>query len=133
MSDTRYSRIAARPNSLAEARRIDSAARKADERFNARQSCGQIMSDADAKAKAKALGLVAKRSHTCDRSRSGRAIAIRVQCEVWKVHRFWIPGLGSGDSYTNGVFGKTWEEAFRRHAIREVDRRLAREREARGS
>lgn len=108
--------------------RADKLARAADERWERERAATGRMDDKTAKAKAADMGFYANREHTCGRSKSGYATNIGTVCRIWETRRYTIPGFGSGDSLSNPVSGKTWEEAFKRRAIRDVDARLAKER-----
>jgi hypothetical protein len=124
----RYAGIRARPDTPAERARIDALARKADERWELERAARGRMTDADARRVAAEHGWAVRRDHGCDRSPAGRAVRIRVSCEVWTVvRRYTIPGLGSGQSLDEGVYGRTWEEAFKlarcRVKLRELNRR----------
>lgn len=123
----RYSGIAAAPNTEAERRRIDEAARKADAKWAASREAAGRMADAEAHVAANAAGWVAKRSHSCDRSKTKRATRIRTTCQVWThVSTIGIPGLGAGRSLSDCVYAPTWEKALQLARIRATLRRINR-------
>lgn len=124
----RYSMISPRPSTPEETARVDAAARAADERWERDRAAAGRMTDATAEREAEQRGWHARRQHSCDRTKTGRAVRIRATCIVWtKVGTYTIPGFGSGLSMADAVYAPTWEKAFKlaacRAKLREINRR----------
>lgn len=121
----RYSQISPRLNTAAEVERIDALARAADVEWERQRAAHGRMTDEEAARIVQAERWYAKRTHSCGRTKTGRAVRIRAACELYtKVGTYTIPGLGSGLSLADGVHAATWEEAIRLARLRVKVREL---------